>query len=129
VKNTQPSPRCSGARNAAALETLNRITLPAAPLIDSAQILVQPREDILNKFGSPLGDIVRSVKFHVAFVGWWSAKHFEQRILSRFHGEDVIKTAIHHHYRLFEARGEIGLIATGGRRVEEEAAVEQDHRF
>jgi hypothetical protein len=77
VKNTRPSPQCSSARNGAAPETLKRITLRAAPLIDSAQIFVQPREDILNKFGAALGDIVRSVKFHVAFVGWWSAEHFE----------------------------------------------------
>jgi hypothetical protein len=77
VKNTRPSPRCSSARNGAAPEILKRITLRAASLIDSAQIFVQPREDILNKFGAALGDIVRSVKFHVAFVGWWSAEHFE----------------------------------------------------
>ena len=73
TKNTYRSPQCSAARHGAAPETSERITPRAAPLIDSAQIFVQPREDILNKFGAALGDIVRSVKFHVAFVGTPSA--------------------------------------------------------
>jgi hypothetical protein len=40
-------------------------------LVNPAQILVQPREDILNQFGSSICNIVRRIQHDVALVLRW----------------------------------------------------------